>query len=251
MVDEPTTKLAALASGELDFAGINPAHAAFIRRNPRLTMLTYPLLFTYGIVLNTRAPPFADPRVRQALSLALDRREIRDGYLYGFATIAAGPVMPGLPGALDLPLPAESVDSARALLGGRTISFELLTVGSGEAALEQMIQAQLARAGFQVSIRQFELSAYLDRVNARQHDFQAAVMGLSGDLGQGQIWQWADIAGFPLPRETDQAQRALVDGMPVVFLYHARGVQGMNRRIHNVRMDVRGELATVRDWEVQ
>ena len=34
VVDEPTTKLAALTSGELDFAGIQPAHASFVRRDP-------------------------------------------------------------------------------------------------------------------------------------------------------------------------------------------------------------------------
>ena len=34
VVDEPTTKLAALTSGELDFAGIQPAHADFVRRDP-------------------------------------------------------------------------------------------------------------------------------------------------------------------------------------------------------------------------
>src|SRR5437867_6647669 len=34
VVDEPTTKLAALTVGEIDFAGIQPAHAAFVRRNP-------------------------------------------------------------------------------------------------------------------------------------------------------------------------------------------------------------------------
>ena len=35
VVDEPTTKLAALTSGELDFAGIQPAHADFVRARSR------------------------------------------------------------------------------------------------------------------------------------------------------------------------------------------------------------------------
>ncbi len=58
VVDEPTTKLAALTSGELDFAGIQPAHAEFVRRDPALAVISYPLLLTYGIVFNTRRPPF-------------------------------------------------------------------------------------------------------------------------------------------------------------------------------------------------
>jgi hypothetical protein len=34
-------------------------------------------------------------------------------------------------------------------------------------------------------------------------------------------------------------------------LYHGRGVQAMNRRVRGVRMDMRGELATVAEWRVQ
>ena len=74
MVDEPTTKLAALTAEELDFAGISPAHAEFVRRDERLMVADYPLLFTYGMVFYTRIAPLDDVSVRQAVSLALDRR---------------------------------------------------------------------------------------------------------------------------------------------------------------------------------
>ena len=40
VVDEPTTKLAALTSGELDFAGIQPAHASFVEADARLATLS-------------------------------------------------------------------------------------------------------------------------------------------------------------------------------------------------------------------
>ncbi len=248
IVDDPTTKLAALTAGELDFAGINPAHASFVRRDPRLQVVSYPLLLTYGLVFNTRRPPFSDPVVRRAIALALDRREIVQGYLYGFGTTAYGPVVPNLPGYLPPPVTPASPDSARILLGGRQIAFELLTVGSGEAALEQMIQAQLARAGFRVSIRQLELSAYLDRVNPRTHDFTAAVMGITGDPDMGELRRTADLAGIPVSPAPAVAQRQFAELDPVAWLYHARGVQGMNRRVHGVEMDLRGEMPTVARW---
>ena len=98
-------------------------------------------------MFNTRVPPFNDLASRQGVAFALDRNEIVNGYLYGFGTEATGPVLPGVPGYTPGPPAIVSLDSARAALGGRKLSFELLTVGSGEAALEQMIQAQLARAG--------------------------------------------------------------------------------------------------------
>ena len=248
VVDEPTAKLAALTAGEIDFAGIQPAHVAFVRKDTSLAVIDYPLIFPYGIVFNMRRPPFDDARVRLAVALALDRREIVDGYLYGFGTVADGPVPPGVPGYVPVrPLPV-AADSARRLLGGRRVAFELLTVGSGEAALEQMIQARLAAVGFDVAIRQLELTAFLDRVSARRRDFQAAVAGTSGDPGLGYLTTLADQAGLRVPPDPELAQRMFRDSLPVAFLYHGRGLQGMNRRVRGVRMDLRGELPTVATW---
>jgi peptide/nickel transport system substrate-binding protein len=249
VVDEPTTKLAALAAGDVDFAGINPAHAEFVRHRAGLTVIDYPLMFTYGVVLNTRRPPFDDLRVRRAVALAIDRREIVDGVFYGYATAASGPVPPGLPG-YERSAAQPHPDSARALLGGRRVAFELLTVGSGEAALEQMMQARLAAVGFDVRIRQLELSAYLDRVYGQRHDFDAAVLGIQGDLALGYLSQLAGLAGVVVPADADGAQRVFAALCPVAFLYHAKGVQGVSRRMVGVTMDLRGELVSVTHWDV-
>jgi peptide/nickel transport system substrate-binding protein len=250
VVDEPTTKLAALAAGEIDFAGILPAHAAFVRRRPDLAVLDYPLIFPYGIVFNTRRPPFDDVRIRRAVALALDRREIVAAYLDGFGTVADGPVPPDVPGYVPVaPIPTDP-DSARRLLAGQTLGFELLTVGSGEAPLEQMIQARLAGVGLEVAIRQLELTAFLDRVNPRRADFAAAVLGTSGDPGLGYLGPLAELAGMRAPSDPAAAQRLFRDSLPIAFLYHARGVQGMNRRVQGVRMDVRGELPAVARWRI-
>jgi peptide/nickel transport system substrate-binding protein len=251
IVDEPTTKLAALVAGELDFAGINPAHASFVRRHAGLAVTEYPLIFPNGVVCNTRRPPFDDPGVRLAAALAIDRQEIVDGYLFGFAAVADGPVPPDVPGYVPVPRLPVSPDSARRLLGGRHPRFELLTVGSGEAALEQMLQARLAAVGFEVSIRQLELSAFLDRVYGPRHDFTAAVMGVPGDLGLGFLQPLGDLTGIPVPADPAAAQRLFAEREPVVWLYHPRGVQGMSRRVLGARMDVRGELPTVATWRVQ
>ena len=247
VVDEPTTKLAALSSGELDFAGIQPAHAEFVRRDSNLAVVSFPLLRTDGIVLNARRPPFNRHEIRRAVSDAIDRQELVDGYIYGFGTPARGPVPPTAPGYLPVtmasrasPLPA----------GGTRVRFQLLTVGSGEAALEQMLQARLRRAGFDITIRQLELSAFLGRVYGSSPDFEAAVLGIPGDPGLGYLEPLAALAGFDAPADPSAAQRMFADSTPVAFLYHSRGLQGMNRRVHGVTMDLRGELPTVHDWWV-
>src|SRR2546423_1566494 len=107
--------------------------------------------------------------------------------------------------------------SARRMLGGRHIAFELLTVGSGEGALEQMIQARLAAVGFDVAIRQLELTAFLARVNSRQRDFTAAVLGTPGDPGLGYLQTLAEPAGGRPPAAPSRAPR-LFPGFPALPL---------------------------------
>lgn len=249
VVDEPTTKLAALVSGELDLAGIQPAHAEFVRRDDRLRVVDYPLLFSYAIVFNTRRPPFNDPAARRAIGLAIDRPAIVSGYLFGFGVPASGPLPPELdPGAPVPPLYAPG--RGRALLGDRPWAFELLTVGSGEAAMEQMIQQQLARINVTVTIRQVELSTFLARVRSGQ-DFDAAVMGVSGDLQLGYLRSLAELAGLSTAGQGLDLVPVFRDSVPATFLYHARGVQGMNRRLEGVRMDIRGELAGLAKWRLR
>lgn len=251
IVDEPATKLAALTAGELDFAGIQPAHADFVAHDSGLAVLSYPLLLTYGIAMNTRRRPFDALPARHRLDAALDRREIVQGYLYGFGTPATGPVPTDLPGYV----PGPDAPSARAPLPagaapGSPMRFELLTVGSGEAPLEQMVQAQLRSAGIDATIRQLELSAFLARVYGPAHDFEAAVLGVPGDAGLAYLRPLGSVAGIELPGEPAAAQRMFADSLPMVVLYHARGLQGMNRRVRGVVMDLRGELPTVHDWWV-
>ncbi|HYF40599.1 MAG TPA: hypothetical protein VD930_12970, partial [Gemmatimonadales bacterium] len=131
------------------------------------------------------------------------------------------------------------------------IAFELLTVGSGEAALEQMLQARLRPAGFDLTIRQLELSAFLARVYGPGRDFQAALLGIPGDLGLGFLRPLASLAGLKAPDDPKAAQRMFADSVPVAFLYHSRGLQGMNRRVRGVTMDLRGELPTIQQWWVE
>src|SRR3989454_838678 len=138
VVDEPSTKLAALTSGDVDFAGIQPAHAAIVRADARLAGLDSPRVFPYGIVLNLRRPPFDDRRVRLALALALDRAEIVAGDLYGLGEVGEGAVTPGMPGYTAKRVLHTGPDAPGRLLGGRGIEVGALSEGSGEGGLEAM-----------------------------------------------------------------------------------------------------------------
>jgi peptide/nickel transport system substrate-binding protein len=282
VVDEPTTKLAGLVSGELDVAGIAPMHAEVVRRIPRRAVLDYPLLLTYGLVWNTSRPPFDDPALRRALTMALDRRQMVEAHVYGFGQVADGPVPPVHPGAVAVPPIPFDRQAARAALDalgwrpgadgvrvreGRRLAFTLLTVGSADNVLEQLIQADLAAVGARVRIRQLELGAFLAAAQSAARDYDALVTGLTGDLDLGllgalfdsrrrdrplQYAQYADPAMDAAFDRGDlgEAQRIAVREVPITFLYHARGVQGIQTRLAGVRMDLRGELPTLAQWHL-
>jgi peptide/nickel transport system substrate-binding protein len=292
VVDEAATKFAGLVSRELDLAGISPSMAHVAAEDPSLRVVDYPVLVAYGVVFNTHRPPFDNARVRRAVSIAIDRQRVIDAALAGYATPASGPVPPDHPYALaelvrvDTALASRLLDSAGWIRGddglrrrdGEPLSFELLTVGSGDNAAEQLMQADLAAIGVRLEIRQREMGAFLAEAHATEKRFDALFTGVPGDLSLGYLSSMfdsrlaggaLDYGGFHTPRldtliararssATDASitrawhdvQRELDRQLPVAWIYHARGLQGMSRRLHGVRMDLRGELATVAAWRV-
>lgn len=292
VVDEPTTKFAGLAAGDLDFAGIAPTMASLARRDPMIEVLDYPVLFSNGLVLNVHRPPFDDVRVRRAVDLSVDRRRIVEAALAGFGTPASGPVPPENPLALTDP-PRRDTARADALLDSagwrrgadgwrareRPFVVELLTVATGDNPVEQLLQADLAARGIRVRIRQIEMAAFLARARATTKDFDMLITGIPGDLSlaylramfeSSQRHSSIDYADYHTPlldglfaavslARSDaalrdawhQVQRELARAVPIAWLYHSRGVQGVSSRMRGVRMDLRGELVTVTQWTTQ
>ena len=292
VVDEATTKFAGLVSGELDVAGISPSMAALAAEDPSLRVITYPLLFTTGLVFNTAKPPFDDARVRRAIDLSVRRERIIGVALAGYGVAAAGAVAPENPLALAA-VPVFDSLRADSLLdaagwrrgaagwrakGGAPFAVELLTVGSGDNAVEQLVQADLAARGIRVDIRQLELATFLSRAREKPRRFDVLVTGIPGDLSLSHLASMhesrfadgaLDYAGFhdasldtlfdrvraaPDASAAGDAwrlvQRRLADDVPVAWLYHSRGVQGVSARLRGVTMDLRGEMATLARWHV-
>jgi len=290
VVDEAATKFAGLVSGELDVAGVSPAMAHLVERDPSLMLMTPPALFSTVLAFNTTRPPFNDVRVRRAVSLSIDRVRLVRAAVAGYGTPASGAIPPGLPfSAADAPrrdtTHADSLleaagwtrtpAGARRQRRGMPLEVTLLTVGSGDMAVEQLVQADLAARGITLTLRVMELSSFLATVRNPVKPFDVVLTGIPGDIALGHLSAMfataqrggaLDYTGFHTPTldamlsvardaEPDAAAASwravaseLEAAMPVAWLFHARGVQGRSRKLDGVRMDLRGELVSVARW---
>lgn len=294
VVDEAATKFAGLVSGELDVAGVSPTMARLVREDRSLRLLSPPVLFSTVLAFNTTRAPFDDVRVRRALSLSVQRQQLVDAAVAGFGTPAMSVIPAGLPvspapaAAADVMQQARVADSLLDAAGwrrttragtrsrnGKTLELTLLTVGSGDMAVEQLVQADLAARGIAVNIRVVELATFLSTVRNPVKTFDVVLTGIPGDIALGYLSALFDSAqrggaldytGHHTPqldaalsaartapptgaREAWQSVDSLLQrDMPIAWLYHARGVQGTSARLENVTMDLRGELVTISQW---
>ena len=108
-----------------------------------------PLLATHLLRLRIRSSPLADPRLRSAVSLALDRRAMA-GIFNDQPTSRVLP--PGVPGAVDADAPRPDPARARALVGARQVSITYAGCDDRPAcsALEAYLRKTLRRAGVTV-----------------------------------------------------------------------------------------------------
>jgi peptide/nickel transport system substrate-binding protein len=137
--------------------------------------------------LNTSRPLFADPTVRQAVNFALDRPAI---------IAALGPhsgeptdqvLAPGMPGYRPIsryPLDGPDLPAALALMNGRTADAVLYTSFAAMPAAE-LIKAELAPIGIDVTIDAFSRGEQIQRDGMRNEPFDMTIEGWLPDFADG------------------------------------------------------------------
>jgi peptide/nickel transport system substrate-binding protein len=234
IIPEQTTELTELLTGRVDLIrAVRPSESARVETSSATRLIRYPSRSYTFLAWNTENPLFEDPRVRRALSMAIDRRQIVDALLYGYGRIGVTDVLPfQWQFADDLePLPHDP-EGARRLLAeagwtdsngdgildrdGRPFRFTLET-NQGNDLREDIIvivQSDLRRIGIDVQPRLAEWNSLIDRLKVR--DFQSVVSGWSVDfkfdpsevLGcQGGVYNYP---GYCNPEADRLVQQALV-----------------------------------------
>lgn len=185
IIPDETSRLAALRTGEVQLTMFeNPALMDLLASEQTVTTVEQVTTNYYILFVNGNRPELADTRVRQAISLAIDRNEIGEVALFGHAAVT-GPVAPAFTGLAtpieELPFYTQDVDRARQLLteAGVAEGFALQILVSPALAatvtMAEVMQEQMAEAGIELEIVQRDLATFV----AEYTDGESAQLAIS------------------------------------------------------------------------
>jgi peptide/nickel transport system substrate-binding protein len=198
---DPASSALAFEAGEVDMV-INYPETDFKRIQETGALgFSAPTARLYFYTVNAASGPMANPLVRQAVSVAIDREGIVDAVLSGVGGVPAGAMFPAGKGwAADIPA---TYDMAKAeallaeagavkeggqwMLDGEPLEIDIVTYSS-RAALPptaELTQAFLQAIGVKANVRVGEYGASNDEIAAGNADMflQAWVMTPQGDPG--------------------------------------------------------------------
>lgn len=242
--------------------------------------------YTY-LGLNLRREKFQDPRVREALSLAVDREELVDILFMGHGQVCTGPFLPGGPSFnSSVKAPSQDLKRARELLKEagyneeNPFSFEIATSNSSSIRpyAAQILQHQLAKVGVEVTLRVMEWQAFLNTV-VFPREFDTVLLGWSLSLSPDPYLLWHSDSDKPgafnfigyhntkvddlietmqgtiereeLARIQQQIFADVVADNPYLFLFIPNSIQVVDRKIKNIEPTINGIWHNYIEWEIE
>jgi peptide/nickel transport system substrate-binding protein len=179
-VTSSESRLAQLRSGQLE-AIYSPSPSQFeaIENEPETEIGEYPEGYIEMLQLNSKDPLFNDKRVREAITLALDREGMISAILLGHGTPAGSVLPPAQPyHDASIPAPEQNMEKAKSLLaeavkdGSPEPSMTILVPTEDDfwAAASQIAQQDLEEAGFKVKLQTMETSTWFEVLASGKFD---------------------------------------------------------------------------------
>lgn len=199
IITEPGTRLAALQQGSIDIYGLDPESAdQIIKDTTHFNVFQWKTATNMDFLEFPNKAPWTDPKMRQVIAYALDKKALIDSAWGGYATANPNPMPVGVAG-WDKSNPGYAYDPAKAKsllteLGyrpgtngmmekdGKAVSFNLVTY-SGYAQQKrgvELIQSNLKAIGLDVKVQVIEFSSL--QTALKKGDFDLDLMR----------WTWPD-----------------------------------------------------------
>jgi peptide/nickel transport system substrate-binding protein len=128
-----------------------------------------------------------DVRVRQAVSLAIDRKAMNDAELGGTSSIGGNWIPPDWPDALDLPVPPTDIAQAKKLLAEAGVpdgfDISLLTPLPPYFSWGERLVSQLRAVGIKTNLNTMERAAFYDQMMPGPSRLKGLILMFSGAPG--------------------------------------------------------------------
>ncbi len=186
---EDTVRYTALRTGEIQWANTIPFPEVerAIKNPPKDTVVVEgPTQSVFYFIVNCKRPPFDNPKVRQAIALALDKKEIVAGAVWGRGEPADQAFGRANPYHLPIKPQEQDLNKARALLAeagyakGFKAALPALTAHSLLLEMAKIGQAQLKKIGIEVELQLLDGAAFNQQVLVKK-DFGITTMGDAGE----------------------------------------------------------------------
>ncbi len=172
VMEDEAARVAALRSGEIQLTMFeNPKMLDLLASDLNVATVVQAATNYYILFANGNRPELKDARVPQAISMGINREQIRDVAFFGRAHVT-GPIAAAftqLATPLDqLPFYTRDVAKAKQLLaeagyeGGLKIPLLISPVLAATVPTAELIKAQLAEIGIEIEIVQRDINTFVD-----------------------------------------------------------------------------------------
>jgi ABC-type transport system substrate-binding protein len=169
----------------------NPTDLKLLDNDKNTEILSQEGLNVGYLAFNMKKPPLDKLEVRQAISMAIDRKRIVDEIFLGYAEVAKNP-MPSIvqgynPNVPDIEYNPEKAKALLKKVGLKDLELTLWAMpvarpyNPNARKMAEFMQADLQRIGIKTKIVSYDWGTYLDKIGKGEHDM--VLMGWTGDNG--------------------------------------------------------------------
>lgn len=187
-IPDVDTRFSAMKSGEIlgviDLKAITPSLATELVKDENFAITTTDSTMIDFLCLNGNKAPFDDVRMRQAVSLAIDRNAIAENIYLGYASPTSNILNYSTPFYTEQPV-EHDIEKAKELaaevLGNERVSVRyLVQEGSTEQKMEaELISALLSEIGIDVSIETYDWATMKEMMKNGDYNIARGQQGLS------------------------------------------------------------------------